>query len=126
MDKMAYKKANKLCRRCNEPLDRDGVYCISCNNEANKKRKSKVNEIHNKGLCVDCKNPLDRKGWFCIACNNKLKLMQKNKIIKRKSEGLCVQCGIRKSVENKVRCQICLDKNKISIRESRKIKKNKG
>lgn len=127
MDKkiVLYRKLNKLCVSCGNPLDRNGVYCRECNSFHNLERRALTNSMHEKGLCISCSKPLDRKGWFCIECNNALKVMQKNKVSKRKAEGICIQCGKKAAVNGKVRCQECLDKNRIAVRRARANKKRR-
>lgn len=118
-----YRRLNMLCVRCGKELDRKGIYCTDCNEISNIVRKRQVNMAHTQGLCTGCKKPLDREGWFCTKCNEQLKKWGKQRIHKRKAAGICTQCGKEPAVDGRVRCQLCLDKNRISSEKYRNKKK---
>jgi predicted amidophosphoribosyltransferase len=91
----------------------------------NLKRKEAVTKTHNKGLCVNCKKPLDREGWYCVKCVEYFKIWQRERIKKLSGEGLCVQCGKNVVAKSNIRCEKCLDKNRIEAKKKRWLKRTK-
>jgi predicted amidophosphoribosyltransferase len=88
-----WRKSLGLCVYCGELLDRDGVYCSSCNEKWNKWKHERLKRIHSENKCSTCGKPLDRKGWFCSECVKKLNNRAKERNAERRMLGFCVQCG---------------------------------
>ena len=86
--RIAYRKANRLCRMCGKPLgDSKTQLCAECHEKGAHRR-----EVAN------------------------AKLQEKRH--KRKEEGKCVECGIRWAEPGKTRCQRCLDRKKQNERDA--------
>ena len=83
------KKRAGLCQLCRKPLDREGVYCSSCNTKVLEKIRKKNAECQARyiarkiaqGLCVDCGKQRDRDGRYCSLCllkhNERTRLLER-------------------------------------------------
>jgi predicted amidophosphoribosyltransferase len=96
-----------LCIACGIELDRNGIYCITCNNIYNGLKHDYTLQLYQNGLCTNCTQPMDRKGWMCKTCCKKLNNRGKIRAQFRRDNKLCVQCGI--PITEYTYCRKCLD-----------------
>ena len=101
------RKENNLCVSCGVTNDREGYYCVNCNDKYNTWKRAHKMKYHQEGRCVTCGNVLDRVGWFCIKCTSNLKLRARIRSEERRLNSLCVQCGVK--VDSGSYCRRCLD-----------------
>lgn len=101
------RKLNNVCVACGGKLDREGAYCIACNDKYNKWKHARRIKHHEEGLCTTCGKELDRIGWFCSKCTRNLRMRAKIRCDERRLNSQCVRCGI--SVTEGSYCRKCLD-----------------
>lgn len=101
------RKENNLCISCGGVKDREGAYCIKCNDRYNKLKYGYTLKNVENGKCATCSKPLDREGWFCKSCANKLNTRAKERSAYRRLNNLCVQCGT--PTDGGSYCQRCRD-----------------
>ena len=67
------RKDNNLCISCGNPLDRNGVNCIDCNNKKNEEYRKTKQAYIDCGICYRCrKNPIMGVEKMCPECRAKL------------------------------------------------------
>lgn len=123
------RKEKELCIRCGEPLDRNGVCCIACNNKINAEAREAYRWYQSKGVCPTCrKNKLYGNEKKCLECNiknleavkkankkrskEKIAEYNKKKYQERVEAGICVKCGKRKADYGHRTCGICREKGR--------------
>ena len=94
---------------------------------------------HNLGICPRCRtNTIMGEEKYCPECRakqaiymqalrndlsryekerEKIKEYNKIRVQTRKEKGICIECGFRRAKYNRVRCEICLEKNKTDKRK---------
>lgn len=73
--KLYYKmKREGRCWRCNQPLDKKGIYCIRCGLIKNSQERQAVARKKTLGLCYLCGKPTDRPETICSSCYGKQKI----------------------------------------------------
>lgn len=130
------RKANKLCRECGKPLDRDGIRCIECNNKHNLNKTKDRIFYQSIGICPRCRaEKIYGEEKVCIECKHKLTqevLATRNKETYNKNhaewsrkthklmveQGICYRCRKRKADFGYKTCGICRTK----LREYRREK----
>ncbi|NLK20633.1 MAG: hypothetical protein GX308_00820 [Epulopiscium sp.] len=60
-----HKKAEKICPKCNQPLDEGTKFCNSCGLDINKFYMEEVKE------CGVCKGLIQKESAFCNICGSK-------------------------------------------------------
>ena len=127
------RKRNGLCPRCGRALDREGHYCKSCLEKVNAYQREKKEFCRNNKICTVCfKQKVYGNEKICPECRAKLsnrnpptdeqrsrynqRFRNNQKIIyrDRKNTGICTRCGKRPAAPMRAKCQLCLDKNRIS------------
>lgn len=127
------RKEQGLCLKCGKPLDREGTYCISCNNYLNEQQTLLRHWYQEHGICPRCgKNDLfgDEKNCpECAAKKYEATMRRRGKLGKehynsqhnewariehqrRISEGICTRCGKRKAYGGYKTCGICREKTR--------------
>ena len=121
------RKDNNLCISCGNPLDRNGVNCIDCNNKKNEEYRKTKQAYIDCGICYRCrKNPIMGAEKMCPECRAKLATWKENRpedkieIEKEQTrrsherirqecrdKGICYVCKKRKAEPGKKRCSIC-------------------
>lgn len=139
------RKENALCPVCGKPLDRDGHYCMSCLEKANKYKRETRQRLKELGICPVCrKNKLYGEEKQCVDCqekayysrrpiseeqriryNKRFSNQQRLLYKQRKEQGICTRCGKFKAEHGKVKCAICLAKNAEMKRNSYQSKEDK-
>lgn len=114
------RKYEGLCVYCAKPMDREGKFCIECNDRWNEWSAERKHNLNAEGKCAKCSKPLERKGWICIACTETHKADAKRRRDYRRDNRLCIQCG-EPLIEKYTRCRKCLDKLEIY-----RLKKKQG
>ena len=124
------RKDNNLCISCGNPLDRNGVNCIDCNNKKNEEYRKTKQAYIDCGICYRCrKNPIMGVEKMCPECRAKLATWEENRpedkieIAKEqirishakkrqycRENGICYNCKKRESLPNKKLCSICREK----------------
>jgi predicted amidophosphoribosyltransferase len=117
MDLRHGRKEKGLCVQCGAKLDREGIYCIRCNDMNNITKSFIMQELHENNKCTDCGKPLDREGWFCLKCVRKSNAKARERNMRRREKGLCIQCG-NPAEDDRSYCRRCLD-----ILKERRLKK---
>lgn len=80
------RKINGLCVRCGSPRDRDGIYCIRCNDAYNRYRMENRNFFRDHNLCTICgKEYVPGEERICHAC--RIRLNSSKKAIDGRAEG---------------------------------------
>lgn len=128
------RKMNGLCIDCNNPLDRDGVRCVSCNDNHNNYNAETRKFYQSMGICPRCrKNNLYGNEKVCIECSYKLseevmRTRDKNNYNKKHAEwsrrthkemvekGICYRCRKRKADYGFKTCGICRTKHANYVR----------
>ena len=133
------------CPKCGKEKDREGYYCSECLEKKKQNAKDDYWGFKMMRICVRChKNTVYGFETSCPECKAEIaNWFDKKKIDPayrakryksandakkktyrlRKTYGLCIQCGKRPSMENRVRCSICLSKARETARVNRSIKK---
>lgn len=130
-NKMRHERIKKgLCPRCGKKMDRQGYYCIECNDKQNEYSRQMRQFCREHHRCTECrKNTVYGNDRICYECRAKkinykkptpeqkekyakhFSIQQKELREERLSKGLCPKCGKRPIAPNKKKCEICLKKN---------------
>ena len=111
------RKEKNLCISCGKAKDREGYYCIRCNEKYNVLRHKYILRLRQKGKCTNCRKEMDRQGWFCSECCKYLRKRARTRSAQRRANSQCVQCGAK--IDSGSYCRRCLD----MLAERRKKKK---
>lgn len=135
---LSKRRENGLCLNCGKPLDRDGAYCVSCNDKRNADNVAMRLCYIKSGVCPICRSePILGSEKSCPECRakssekraenrsqNKQKYNEnhrnysRSKYQERKENGICTRCGKRKAKAGYSTCEMCQFKN----REYKRIK----
>jgi hypothetical protein len=107
-NKLKQKNICTICA-CNIIKNENGVYCESCLNKFNVKRKEKYQD----GTCNRCNvNECISGRKCCKECSSNFRTKAKKRRDKKREIGLCIKCGTRKATTPHVKCDVCLNKQK--------------
>lgn len=136
---------SEKCLKCGKEKDREGYYCSECLEKKKQNAKDDYWGFKMMRICVRChKNTVYGFEASCPECKAKIanwldkrktnplykaqrdessRIAKRKTYLLRKTYGLCIQCGKRPSMENCVRCSICLSKARETARVNRSLKK---
>jgi len=104
------RKAAKLCQKCPEVVDTDGVNCSACEDRRRQQREAYRRE----GKCTGCGRPTTGSSK-CEKC----KQYHRDLTAKRREQRICVKCGKMPPEAGKTTCKACTKDNRKRDRKKR-------
>ena len=118
---------NKICVKCSNPVDRDGVLCSECLEKQNTEKRADYKFYIGIGICPRCRrNRILGQERSCPECrayeanymskvrsknreeyNKKMREYRRELTVKRKAQGMCTRCGKREAETGYSTCSIC-------------------